>query len=185
MTENIDFSNPKYFQEFYSNYYRALVQHGMRFVESQAVAEDIVQDIFTTVWFKAQSFSSITQLKVYLYNAVRNNCLEQLRHHNVEESYIEKVKVENPVYSFDDDDNEGAFGEEIYRRLFDAIEQLPGRQREILLMAMEGKPNRDIAKALDISTETVKTHKRRAKDILKHNLSPEAWLLLVLLSGME
>ncbi len=62
--------------------------------------------------------------------------------------------------------------EEIYRQLFAAIDELPPRQKEVFLLCMEGKKNREIAEQLDISAETVKVQKRRAIARLRDKLSP-------------
>lgn len=176
-------SNPESFHRLYSDYYKALVAYAMRLLQGcDASAEDIVQDMFFTIWQKNLEFENEPHLKTYLYNAVRNNCLDALKHRQVEDAYIDKVKAASPEMLVYADGSEAAFEEEVYRELFAAIDRLPERQREIVLMAMEGKPNREIAAALGIGVETVKTHKRRAKDFLKDTLSPACWTLLLLLS---
>ena len=60
--------------------------------------------------------------------------------------------------------------EEVYRLLFRAIDKLPTRCREIFLLHMDGKKNEEIATALGISIETVKTQKKRAihSDVLNN-----------------
>ena len=75
--------------------------------------------------------------------------------------------------------------EEIYRQLFLAIDKLPPRQREVFLLCMEGKKNKEIAELLQISAETVKMQKRRAISRLREQLAPMALALLYLkLSAM-
>ena len=70
--------------------------------------------------------------------------------------------------------------EDIYRQLFLAIDKLPPRQREIFLLCMDGKKNREIAEKLQISAETVKVQKRRAINHLREQLAPMALALLYL-----
>lgn len=48
----------------------------------------------------------------------------------------------------------------------DTLERLSQRQREVLLQVMQGKPNKAIAKALDISEHTVKAHISAAFKVL-------------------
>lgn len=57
--------------------------------------------------------------------------------------------------------------EELYRQLFEAIDELPARCREVFLMHLEGKGNEDIARELALSVLTVKTQKRRAMAYLR------------------
>ena len=60
--------------------------------------------------------------------------------------------------------------EEVYRLLFRAIDKLPTRCREIFLLHMDGKKNEEIATALGISIETVKTQKKRAIQSIKEQM---------------
>ena len=99
----------------------------------------------------------------------------------MEKAYLDKVQRENPYFYIDTNKEEGPFSEEIYRELFKVVEQLPPHRREIFLMVMDGKTNREIAEALNISENTVKTQTRRAKDFLKDHLTQESWLLISLI----
>ena len=174
----INYKDSLFIRQLYNDYYKALVLYGMKILDdNQAASEDIVQDVFSILWHKDLKFNSLVQLKVYLYNSVRNNCIDYLKHHHIELKYVDKVKRENPHF-YVEDNKEEAFGEEIYRQLFEAIEPLTPRQLKVFLLAMDGKPNREIAKKLGISVDTVKTQKRRAKEYLKDNLSRETWLFL-------
>lgn len=154
-------------KHLYGHYYKALVAYGMQIVGEQEAAEDIVQDFLFALWERRQQFSSMSALRAYIYNGIRNRALNHLRHKNVEERFKE---WEEPSESLN--------REEIYRQLFLAIDELPPRQREIFLMAMEGKKNMEIAQQLAISAETVKVHKRRAMGTLKSRLTPELMVLL-------
>jgi len=179
MSDLINHKDPQYFRQLYNDYYKALVLYGMKFLEDdQAASEDIVQEVFSIVWNKDLFFDNETQLKVYLYNSVRNNCLDYMKHRNVEMAYINKVLKDNPRFCIDSQQQEEVFSEEIYRKLFEVIGRLSPRQREIFLMMMEGKHNREIAETLGISIETVKTQKKRAKNYLKEHLDKEIWMLL-------
>ena len=71
--------------------------------------------------------------------------------------------------------------EEVYRQLFETIDALPERCREVFLMYMEGKKNEEVATALHVSIETVKTQKKRAMSILRKKLGGYQFLLLQLL----
>ena len=62
-------------------------------------------------------------------------------------------------------DEEELDREEEYRHLFQAIDKLPSRCREIFLLSLEGKKNKEIAEMLQI--ETIKTQKIRAINRLK------------------
>lgn len=155
----------------YDKYYRALVSYGCQFVE-MTIAEDIVQDLFSVLWERRPFFNSISKFSAYLYNTVHNSALNHLRHQAVHNNYRQSIVDNLQEFMLVDDTLDIFNKEEIYRQLFAAIDELPPRQKEVFLLCMEGKKNREIAKQLDISAETVKVQKRRAIARLRDKLSP-------------
>lgn len=169
------------FRLLYKSYYKGLVCYAMRLIELSEPAEDIVQELFSNIWAKKMAFQSLVSFKVYLYNSVRNASLDYLKHKNIEGSYLQKMLDAHPVYRTGEEDEEGFFSEEVYRQLFETIDALPERCREVFLMHMEGKKNEEVATALHVSIETVKTQKKRAMSILRKKLGAYQFLLLQLL----
>ncbi len=162
------------FHKTYDRFYQALVMYTMNYISDQAMAEDIVQDVFSTIWENKTEFSSIPSLRVYLYNAVRNHVLDWQRKRKVEERY---VRLQPPT---NDIDIENSYvKEEVYNQLFAAIDRLPKRQREVLLHTMEKRKVKEIAELMDISVNSVKTQKQRAIETLRKTLTNTQWLLLL------
>lgn len=104
--------------------------------------------------------------------------MNYLKHKNIEISYLKKTRLQVPE-SYSETDDEDLFPERIYRMLFSTIDQLPKRNREIFLMYIDGVSNKEIADALNISVETVKTHKKRSMVFLRKHLQIEALSLLL------
>lgn len=50
------------------------------------------------------------------------------------------------------------------------IDGLPQEQRRVILLHLEGKNNIEIAEVMEVSVNTVKTHKARARQQLKTKL---------------
>lgn len=162
------------FHKTYDRFYQALVMYAMNYISDQAMAEDIVQDVFSSIWENKTEFSSIPSLRVYLYNAVRNHVLDWQRKKKVEERY---VRLQPPT---NDIDIENSYvKEEVYNQLFAAIDRLPKRQREVLLHTMERRKVKEIAELMDISVNSVKTQKQRAIETLRKTLTHTQWLLLL------
>ncbi len=65
------------------------------------------------------------------------------------------------------------------RRVEDSYELLTSREREILQLLAEGKSNKDIAGALNLSLYTVETHRRNLQDKLNLHSFPELVLYAV------
>lgn len=170
------------FRLLYKNYYKALVCYAITIVGDSESAEDIVQELFSTIWEKKMLFQSLTSFRVYLYNAVRNASFDYLKHKDVEGNYLQKMLDSHSTsFRIEEEEEEGFFSEEVYRQLLQTIDALPDRCRQVFLMYMEGKKNEEIATALHVSLETVKTQKKRAMSFLRKRLGSYHFLLLQML----
>lgn len=156
------------FHVLYKEYYKALTGYAMHLTDSPETAEDIVQDIFSRLYERKDQFDSMRSLRTFLYNSTRNASLDYIRHRSAEQKYYHhQQKDENEAISDYDFENE-----ERYRQLFKLIDDLPQRQREILLECLRGRRIKEIAVLLQVSTETVKTQKQRGIKKIKEKLSP-------------
>lgn len=156
------------YQRLYNEFYSSLVVYAFSFVTSDEAAEDIVQELFISIWEKNICFQSYQSFKTYLYRSVKNMALNFLKRQDVEERYVEYMK-EN---SSDVDISEPELHqEEKYRLFFLAIDELPPRCREIFLLFLEGKQNKEVSEALNLSIDTVRTQKTRAIKFLRKRLT--------------
>lgn len=171
--------NAEAFRLLYKFYYKALVNFSMQMVVSQDEAEDIVQSVFTILLEKNYHFLNIKSLEAFLYNSVRNASLDKLRHKDVENHYVKIIEEKYGAFPVDDNDN--VYSEEVYRLLFDYIDKLPAKSREVFLLYIKGKTNQEISDLLGMSFETVKTHKKRSMSFLRKSLNGDSLMLLFIL----
>ena len=172
--ENLNKQQTSAYHQLYDEYYKVLVLYAINFLSSQQAAEDIVQELFATMWEKKMKFLSLPSFRTYLYNSVRNASLNYLKHQNVESLYLEHLaNTYREILEEEEDTNE----EEVYRLLFRAIDKLPTRCREVFLLHIDGKKNEEIATLLGISIETVKTQKKRAIKFIKEQMGTCYFLL--------
>lgn len=153
------------FERLFSDYYGILVCYAQKYTKREDIAEDIVQDVFASLWEENRIFPSQANFRSFLYISIRNEAFDYLRHQNVESRYIEEALTANRFLSDDSFQKE-----EVFRLLFKQIDLLPERCREIFLLHLEGYDNDAIAKKLSLSIETVKTQKKRAMKTLRNNL---------------
>ena len=172
--ENLNKRHISAYKHLYEDYYKALVVYAMDLVSQKEIAEDIVQDLFVSIWEKEMVFISLAAFKSFLYRSVRNASLNHIKHIDVEEKYVLSLQQNNePEFDLEVEE------EEIYRLLFSTIEKLPPRCHEIFEMHLKGKKNDEIAETLNISLETVKTQKKRAIKFIRENISPFYFLLIL------
>jgi len=172
----INFHNKNAYKHIYQRYYQALVIYAMGTIKDQDRCEDIVQELIIAMWQRQNNFQSVEQLESYLYNSVHNRVVNEVRHMQVREryaSYVKKTETEEEL------DGEQTI-EDLYAQLFYSIQQLPEKQQRVILLGMEGKSNADIAEILNLSIETVKTHRKLALKRLREITRPLLLLLLLL-----
>src|SRR3989440_11560361 len=68
----------------------ALCKFACRYVHSREVAQELVHDVFATLW-EERARLSVGKLKSYLYAAVRNSAISHLRHERVERRWREQA----------------------------------------------------------------------------------------------
>ena len=164
------------FRILFNEFYNSLVLFAMGYVEQQEVAEDIVQELFTKLWERDAKYTSYNGFKTFLYHSVKNLSLNYLKHREVESKYISSMALEPNV--------EGELDfkimeEELYRLLFNLVEELPARCRKIFEFHLQGKGNEEIAELLNLSVFTVKTQKKRAMYCIRKRVGGIYFVLLV------
>src|SRR5436190_24359357 len=90
------------FERAFRTYHPALHKFACRYVHSPEVAQELVHDVFATLW-EERARLSVDRLKSYLYTAVRNLAISHLRHELVERRWRERA----PAGAAPLDQNEG------------------------------------------------------------------------------
>lgn len=166
-------------RKMFDTYYEALVKYANNFLPLIDECEDLVQDVFVGLWEKKNTFPDETSLKVFLYKTVRNKCYNVIKHNKVKDKYAENV-----VVSLEDDNLflEQVLEEEIVRQLYQAIEVLPERKKEIIKLSLKGLKNSEIAEKMDIKLQTVKTLKSQSYKILREQFQELNTIIYFLLT---
>lgn len=165
------------FRKLFDEYYAALHRFAVSILNSDRGAEDIVQEIFVTIWEKRLKFENETALKTYLYKSVRNKALNQLRSESIRQKYSENKHEQEDV---EESHLYKIIEEEVYREIRDAVETLPSQCKLIYKMACDGKKAAEIAEKLQLSVETINSQKKRAKKLLKERLSNISYFIVLL-----
>lgn len=141
--------------ELYQLFYGKLHQFAKAMVHSNEVAEEIVEDVFVKLWCNRTAITTIDNITVYLYVAVKNSCLNFI-------SRKAKDLVAAPFDFLDIEINEEATPHDILitaemtQRMHKAIEALPPRCKMIFKLVREdGLKYREVAQVLNISVNTI------------------------------
>lgn len=160
--------NEKAFEALFSVHYSHLCLFAEHYVQNPAEAEEIVQDMFVHLWEKREQISVQTSVRNYLFRAVKNRCLNYLRHNQVKNQYADEMIAEAQKT----DAGETGFIESgLLSRIEECINSLPEKRREVFRLSREeGLKYREIAEKLDISVKTVETHMGLAIKSLREKL---------------
>lgn len=156
------------FRHLFQSYYPALYMYAKRFVAEKETREDIVQDVFFSLWENRKRIHVQTSARVYLVACVRNHCLNFLRRQSME-SYDVAGHENIPVYA--ENGNDLYTLSELQALLARALDKLPPAYRQVFeLNRFEGKTYGEIADSMQLSVRTVERYKNKAVEILKKEL---------------
>lgn len=124
-------------------------------------AADAVQDTVLKIWDNRRQMNRVNNLEGYCITAVKRRCIDLLREQQP------SVPIDEEAFMLADTIFDDSF-EERYRQARALIDQLPVKQREIILMKYEQEmPNAEIEKALQISSTNLYTILSRAYKSLR------------------
>jgi RNA polymerase sigma-70 factor (ECF subfamily) len=156
--------NKKVFGSLFYEYYPRLVKYAEGFVFDRQACEDIVQDLFIYFWERTDRIIIEQSIKAYLYQSVKNRCLNYLRDMHIQDKH-KLLYLESMLNS---DDSATWVDPDIVSQIEKAIEELPPLMSSLFrLKYLEGKKYREIASEKNISENTVKTQIQRAKEKLR------------------
>lgn len=166
LPENSERKWENYFQKLYTKHYAALCVYAASIVQDNDEAEEMVQTVILKLWEQKETIESITSMKAYLYRAVKNTCLNQLKHRKVAAIYADTAYDE--LKEIEARHIDPYLTAELQERIQTAIQSLPERCREVFeLSRFENKKNKEISEMLDISLKAVEANITRALLTLK------------------
>jgi len=156
------------FETIFRSRYQALVGFGARYTGSVATAEEVVQEVFLSLWRQRAGMPPADKLGAYLYRAVHNRALNLVRHERVIRTRNAEF-VEPPLSAAAD---ETLLREEAEHVVQTAVDRLPERCRLIFILSREQKLTyAQIAEVAGVSIKTVETQMGRALRSLRKALA--------------
>lgn len=165
----------------FKQYYKQLVRFAREIVKSNDQAEDMVQEVFVKIWEKRNQLSDSVQLKPYLYVAVKNHCLNQLKLN--ERKYWMEDEMEDDIRLSTPDATGQLDAKQLQSKIEQAIEALPPKCGLIFKMSrFEEKSYKEIAEALELSIKTVENQMGKALAILRQSVGNYLGKMITLLA---
>jgi RNA polymerase sigma-70 factor (ECF subfamily) len=159
------------FEELFKSIYSDLCAKANQYLQDLDAAEETVQEVFVKFWEARESIEIKQSAKAYLSTAVKNSCLNQLKHLKIKEDYKQHNQREIELEQNRDSDD-SVLNSELNDKIKMAVDALPQSRKEIFLLSRyEGLKYKEIAEKLNISIKTVENQMGSALKYLKTELS--------------
>jgi len=145
------------------------------FTKGEEEAEDLMQDVFLSIFRSLRSLKTNSYFETWMYKIVMNTHYQNIRRKNKRPIfYNEDVLLHQKSDEKTPDESHEGGVQRGY--LMKTIDRLPAKQREaVLLMYVEGYRRADIARMLETNEETIKSRLRIARNKLRDWLNePES-----------
>ena len=171
------------FKQLYEEYYAPFCLYAKRFIDDLDTRQDIVSDVFASLWDKMDTDSFDLQSDTalgYIKMCVKNSCLNFLKHQEYEWSYAENIQKKTPVYETEPDSVYTLV--ELYRMLYETLDKLPENYRTVFMKSFfEGKTHVEIAEEMNLSVKSINRYKQKTMELLRNELKDYLPLLLLLI----
>lgn len=157
----IDLRIKAVFSRVFRDHYPSLCLMVSHIVKSDDDAEDVVEELFVSLWNLGKTFTDADHLRHFLYRAARNAALNHIKQRKAMLSNREAVALDmEPVLP---DCSHAIIRVEVMHQIHLEISKLPPQERKVLSMTLlQGLGVQQIADELGLSLQTVKNCKSRA-----------------------
>ncbi|MEI7420880.1 MAG: sigma-70 family RNA polymerase sigma factor [Prolixibacteraceae bacterium] len=168
------------FDDIYWKYQRAIYLNSFRITRDEVIAQDIVQEVFISLWEKRQSINPDLPLAGWLFVSSYNRSLNILKKKLRESVAIDQLTSEDIMTDIATD-----IPEKQLLILEAAIDLLsPQKRRVFELCKLQGKSYEEAAKEMQISKNTVKEYLSEAIMIIKEYARQHPVFFLALSIGV-
>jgi RNA polymerase sigma-70 factor (ECF subfamily) len=161
------------FEAALTRHQRRIFSYAYYLLSDRAEAEDVVQEVFMTLWRRGDGVQRV-RMEKWLLTVARNACIDRLRHQSVRRRVFSDGPPETEpegAASRSSDPEVLALSSEEGRRLSAAIAELPESRRSVLILReVQGLGYLDIAEILGLSLSAVKVQLHRARQHLRQKL---------------
>lgn len=170
--------NQESFEELIQRYSAKAYSLASRLTRSQEDAEEVLQDVFVTVYRKIDGFQGKSSFSSWLYRVTVNAAFMKLRKkkHNQNVSIDEVLpQIQNSRQIRSAEHLEGdnvTQRTQVIEALGMAIEKLPEEYRPVFILRdVDGLTSKEVGKILNISVPAVKSRLHRSRLMIRKRLS--------------
>ena len=169
------------FKDIYDHYWHKMYLAALKKTQSNDVAEELVQEIFSKIWERRHNLN-IENLETYLFTALKYAVISHIRT-IIKSRQNENIDIYADTFTTNNDENPQSTWD-LQTALDSALRFLPDKTRLIFEMSRyDDMPHREIANQLDISEKAVEYHITQALKLLRVQLKEFMPLIFFFFTG--
>lgn len=158
----------KAFEAIYTRYTSELFGYARKNIAEKEECEEILQDIFESLWKNRERLGHVLVLRSYLWQAVRNRIARYIQRKGISQTHLENYRIFEVMHAVSPEDDVPQ--EERQQRVLSLLKELPERCRQAVeLRLKENLSNKQIAERMNINLKAVEKHFARAFEYLRNN----------------
>ena len=145
------------FERIYLHGFSSMRRFLTMLMQSESVAEELTQDVFASIWESRGKIDPEGNFKAFLYKIAKAAAFNMMRRRKVEQKYVDFITYSSPEFDLSPDEQYANAENEMLVNL--VLANMPPQRRTIFEMSrIKGMSHAEIAKELNISSETVRKH---------------------------
>lgn len=149
------------FKEIYHSNYESVMRLCLGYLGGDKdKADDLTQEVFIKVWDNLNRFREESKISTWIYRITVNTCLARIRKskRNIKTNHIDELtEIQQPS---------AVDREEMFKSLYLCINRLSETNKAIILLELEGLPQKEIAEIIGLKHEAIRTRIHRIKNEL-------------------
>lgn len=170
------------FDRLFIKYYKPLLAYTFKLTGNKQSAEDVVQNVFMSVWIKKKEIDFV-YIQAYLYKAAYRKAIDVIAANRNRQDIAGLDIIESYLAQQDpgNDPSDDLSVKEIIQEISHFVESLPSQSKRVFKLSRESNlSNKEIAESLQISEKAVEKHVTKVLSGLKAHLHSRDMFLLIL-----
>lgn len=153
--------------------YKPLVENILfRYLKDTDEARDLTNEVFLKVYEKLSTFKAYDSFGGWLRTITNNTAIDYFRATNKSNVVLELKADITPVYENASSSGNEVFDRMTYKQILKLFDRLPSQKKEICLMYYQDRMTvKEISKALNVPTGTIKSVLSRTRTKIKNQLN--------------
>ena len=149
------------FEEIYNANYQRVLRICRGYVNGdEDLAKDLTQEVFIKVWSCLKSFRNESNIATWIYRITVNTCMLQFRKKKF-------FKEKDALDALSSSEAESHMPKECQlKKMYQCINKLSKENKAIILLELEGLPQKEIAAVMGVSHEAIRVRVHRIKSSL-------------------